>query len=144
MLDQHRTHLISTYQTVLQHLTDIRELAVTGKTPGGGKVTPLPEPLRGELLAALSEVAARLEEVVRSFAPGHERALAQPGGPAATRMWISILLRTVEELIQDNRPARMARRYGRLTEEETHALEERVQNALAALRTALHAVDSLM
>ena len=143
MLDQHRTHLVSTYQTVLQHLADIRELAITGKTPAGAQAAALPEPVRGQLLAALSELAARLEEVVRFFAPGHERALAEPGGPAATRMWISILLRTAGELIQDNRPARMAHRYGPLAEDEARALEQKVEGALAAVRAALHAADSL-
>ena len=141
MKQHHRSHLISTYTTALQHLDEIRQAAVAGKSPGGGLLTPLPEPLRDRLVAGLDAIAAGLEEVVRAFVPDGQRAAAEPAGPAATRMWISILLRTVEELVHDLLPARMSRKYGALEAAEAAQLEARVESVLASVRAAMQELE---
>lgn len=141
MLNQHRSHLFSTYTTVLQHLAEIRQVVRTGKTPAGGHVRPLPEALRGKLLALLDRVATDLEEAVRTFVPDFERATAEVGGVAATRMWASILLRTLEELVEALHPKEMSRHYGEIGEEEANLLREKVEPVLASIRKGMKLLE---
>jgi len=37
MLEQHESHIVSTYTTALQHLAEIRQVVTTGETPAGGR-----------------------------------------------------------------------------------------------------------
>jgi hypothetical protein len=141
MLNQHKSHLFSTYTTVLQHLAEIRQVVTAGKTPAGGRVKPLPEPLRHKLLALLDRVAADLEEAVKTFVPDFERAATEVGGMAATRMWASILLRTVEELVEDIHPKEMSRHYGEIAEQEANLLREKVELVLASIRSTMKLLE---
>jgi ElaB/YqjD/DUF883 family membrane-anchored ribosome-binding protein len=140
VLDQHQSHLVSTYTTVLQHFQEIRQ-AAAGRSPGGGRVTPLPKPAQEALSSDLDQIAARLEQIVSSLAPDWRRS-AQGGGPGATRMWISVLLRTVEELIEDLLPDRMSKRYGALAPEEAERLARQAEQVLALLRQTMRRSDS--
>jgi hypothetical protein len=137
MLDRHRLHLVSTYTTVLQHLGEIRQAITAGKSPGGALLTPLPEPLRDQLLDRIDRIAAGLEELVRRLVPDWERTATETGGLAATRMWTAILLRTVEELVEDLRPDRMERHYGAVGEHAAETLEQRVRKVLADIREGI-------
>jgi hypothetical protein len=137
MLDRHRSHLVSTYTTVLQHLGEIRQAITAGKSPGGARLTPFPEPLRDQLLDRIDRVAAGLEELVRHFAPEWERTSAETGGLAATKMWTAILLRTVEELVADLEPRRMGKQYGAVGEHAAETLERRVRKVLADIREGI-------
>jgi hypothetical protein len=141
MLTQHRSHLFSTYTTILQHLAEIRQVVTAGKTPAGARVQPLPEPLRGKLLALLDSAAAGLEEAVKAFVPDFERATTEVGGVAATRMWASILLRTVEELVEDIHPKEMSRHYGEIGEGEAELLREKVEPVLATIRRGMKLLE---
>jgi len=141
MLDRHKNHLVSTYTTVLQHLVDLRQMITTGKTPGGGRVAPLPEPLRSEMLGQFDAISAALDDLVRTFVPDWESMSSETGGLAATRMWLSILLRTVDELIQDIRPERMGKQYGSVGADEAAALGTKAEVALAAVRDALGTLE---
>jgi hypothetical protein len=140
VLDQHQSHLVSTYTTVLQHFQEIRQ-AAAGRSPGGGRVTPLPKPAQEALSADLDQIAARLEQIVSSLAPDWRRS-ARGGGPGATRMWISVLLRTVEELVEDLLPDRMSKRYGVLAPEEAERLARQAEQVLALLRQTMLRSDS--
>jgi len=141
MLNQHKSHLFSTYTTILQHLAEIRQVMTAVKSPAGARVKPLPEPLRDKLLAVLDSAAADLEEVVRTFVPDFERATTEVGGIAATRMWASILLRTVEELVEDIHPKEMGRHYGEIGEEEADLLREKVEPVLARIRKGMKLLE---
>jgi len=141
MLNQHKSHLFSTYTTVLQHLAEIRQVVTAGKSPTGARVKPLPEPLRDKLLALLDSAAADLEEAVRTFVPDFERATTEVGGVAATRMWASILLRTVEELVEDIYPREMSRHYGEIGEEDADLLREKVEPVLANIRNGMELLE---
>ena len=142
MLRQHRTHLISTCTTALQHLEEIRQAITVGKSPGGARVTPLPEPWRQRLLEAVDSTRDVLSQMVNSFAPEEARISEEPGGLSATLMWSSILLRTVEELVADLAPARMGRRYGSLGRAEAERLQGQVDATLAAVHAAIDVSDS--
>jgi len=141
MLDRHRSHIVSTYTTVLQHLADARQIITTGKTPGGGQVAPLPEPLRSEMLGRLDAISAALGSLVCGYVPNWESMSGEVGGPAATRMWLSILLRTVDELVQDIGPERMGKHYGSVGVGEAGALGESAEAVLAAVRDALGTLE---
>jgi len=137
MLNHHKSHLFSTYTTIVQHLVEIRQVVTAGKSPTGARVKPLPEPLRDKLLALLDSAAADLEEAVRTFVPDFERATTEVGDVAATRMWASILLRTVEELVEDIHPKELSRHYGEIGEEEADLLQEKVEPVLASIRNGM-------
>jgi hypothetical protein len=139
MLSRHELHLRSTYETSLQHLAEIREILTTGKTPGGAWVTPLPEPARSQLISVLDNALAELEELAAHFLPESER--GRTGGIAATRMWTSALLRTVEELLEDALPVNMRRRYGPLGDVEAGLLEEKLGQVLAELSRGRQLVE---
>jgi len=138
MLTRHKSHLLSTYTTVMQHVADLRQIATAGKSPTGGQVTPLPEPLRGQLLSLLDRVSAIAEETVHSLVPDPGQALREPGGTGAARMWAAVLLGTAEELIEDLRPEVLGRRYGDLDPQEAGVLGEKVECMLVILREAIH------
>ena len=137
MLDRHKSHLVSTYTTVLQHLGEIRQAITAGKSPGGARLTPLPEPLRDQLVDRIDRIAAGLEELVRHFVPAWERIAAETGGLAATKMWTAILLRTVEELVEDLEPKRIGKHYGEVGETDAEVLEKRVRHVLADIRDGI-------
>ena len=137
MVEQHKSHIVSTYSTVMQHLADIRQVAATGKTPGGGQAAALPERLREPLFARLDVVAARLEDLVESSAPDRNKARPESSGIGAALMWINILLRTVEELIRDLLPDTMSRQYGALSSTEARHLQAGVDTVLSSLHQAL-------
>jgi hypothetical protein len=137
MRQQHKTHLVSTYATVLQHLEEVRQAVVAGKSPGGGRLTPLSPPARDPLIDSLDAIAARLEDAVRAFTPDLEDALGRTGGEAATRMWVSILLRTIRELVEDLQPARISRRYGDLSSADSRRLDAGVQQVLSEIDRSL-------
>ena len=137
MLDRHRSHLVSTYTTVLQHLGEIRQAITAGKSPGGALLTPFPEPLRDQLLDRIDRIAAGLEELVRRLVPDWERTATETGGLAATKMWTAILLRTVEELVEDLEPKQIGKHYGEVGESDAEMLEERVRHVLADIRDGI-------
>jgi len=137
MLRQHHVHLVSTYTTVLQHLAEIRQVATVGRSPSGSRLTPLPPPMQGELLAALEKISTELAEVVRTYVPDWQRQVRRTAGIAATRMWVNVLLRRVEELVRDLQPGRMSRQYGAVEEEAARGLQRQVDSVLASLQRAL-------
>jgi hypothetical protein len=137
MEEQHRSHLASTYTTVLQHLAEIAQVVSEGKTPAGARVTPLPEPQRARLLAILDGLAARLRELVETLVPEWQTASREVGGLAATRMWVSVLLGTVEGLLEDVTPERMSRRYGAMIAADAEDVGRAVNEALRLVRAAM-------
>jgi len=141
MLDHHRSHLVSTYTTVLQHLGEIRQAITAGKSPGGALLTPFPEPLRDQLLDRIDRIAAGIEDLVRHFVPEWERTAAETGGLAATKMWTSILLRTVEELVADLEPKRMGKRYGDVGKSDSEMLRQRIDGVLTTIREGMDLLD---
>jgi hypothetical protein len=137
MLDQHRSHILSTCTTALQHLAEIREVAVNGRSPAGGGVTPLPEPQRSELLKLLDMLASKLENLVRVAVPNWDQVKNETGGLGATKMWINVLLRTIDEMLAEAHPDRMTKAYGPMGKERAQALGEQVDDVLATLRDGL-------
>jgi len=141
MLEQHQSHIVATYSTVMQHLAEIRQIAATGKTPGGGQAAALPEPLREPLFARLDAIAASLEALVESCAPDRNGVRPQRTGIGTSLMWVNILLRTVEELVRDLLPDSMGRRYGAFGPAEATHLRSLVGAVLESLHEAALLMD---
>ena len=137
MREQHKSHIVSTYSTVMQHLAEIRQVAATGKTPGGGEVAPLPDRMREPFFGELEVVAARLEDLVESSVPDRNQARSESGGVGAALMWVNVLLRTVEELIRDLLPDSMCRHYGELSPAEARRLQAGVDRVLGSLHESM-------
>jgi len=137
MQQQHKSLLVSTYTTVLQHLAEVRQIVAEGKTPAGGRVRPLPQPLRDRLLENLDALAAGLEGLLQRCVPEWQQEAQETGGLAATRMWVAILLRTIEELLWGILPEQMSRRYGAVKDAEGDQIRRQVDTALATLREAM-------
>jgi hypothetical protein len=143
MLDQHKSHLVSTYTTVMQHLAEIRQVVSSGESPTGSHLTPLPGPTGERLLSALGSVAGGLEDMLQSFVPNWQVDAGETVGLAAALMWVSILLQTVEELVRDLLPSRMGRKYGPLQRTEAERLQGRVDRVLASVRQAITILEEL-
>ncbi len=143
MRDQHRTHIVSTWSTVGQRLDEVRQVITRGRTPGGTAVAPLPKPVQDELLQVLDEFEGRLKKFVHQYAPSHPSSGEQPADWGAARMWVSVLLRTIQELIEDLLPQRMGKRYGALPPERAKDVERSVEAMLDSLRRAITACDKI-
>jgi hypothetical protein len=137
---QHKSHLVSTYTTLLQHLAEIRQVVAEGKTPGGARVTPLPPAQRERLLEILDGLAGEVRGIVETLVPEWQTVSQTTGGLAATRMWTNVLLGTIEELLEDIGPDRMSRRYGRLADADADTIRRRVETALGSVREAMQVV----
>jgi hypothetical protein len=137
---QHKSHLVSTYTTVLQHLAEIRQVVTEGKTPTGARVTPLPQAQRERLLEILDELAREVLDIVEAVVPEWQTTSETTGGLAATRMWANVLLGTIEELLEDIGPERISKRYGRLKDADADTIRRRVETALESVREAMQVV----
>jgi hypothetical protein len=137
MQPQHRSHLLSTESTIREHLAAIRKVATTGESPGGGRSDPLPAGQEEPLLAALGDVEASLCEVVQALAPERINVKGEQRGAGGARMWASILLRTVADLVGDLDPEVMARRYGAVEPAAAAVLREAVPRLRGDLERAL-------
>jgi hypothetical protein len=140
MQPRHRSHLRSTQSTIREHLAAIRQVVTSGESPGGGRSAPLPPNQREPLLAVLDRLEASLAEVMQALAPERTRASGEPREAAGARMWASILLRTVAELVRDLSPEVMGRRYGAADPAAAAALREAVPRLL---REIGHGLDLL-
>jgi hypothetical protein len=141
MQSQHRSHLLSTESTIREHLAAIRKVVTTGESPGGGRSRPLAVTQREPLLAALEGVEASLAGLVRGLLPEASRDGVGSQGAGGARVWASILLRTVADLVRDLSPEVMERRYGRVDPaaattlgEGVPRLPDEIERGLALLR----------
>jgi hypothetical protein len=141
MQPRHRSHLLSTQSTIREHLAAIRQVVTTGESPGGGRSAPLPPNQQEPLLAVLDGLEASLEEVVQTLAPQGAGARGEPRDAAGARMWASILLRTVAELIRDLSPEVMGLRYGAADPAAAAALREAVPRLLREVERGLHLLN---
>jgi hypothetical protein len=137
MQPRHRSHLRSTQSTIREHLAAIRKVVTTGESPGGGRSAPLPAAQREPLLAALDGLEASLAEVMQALAPERAGAGVERHDAAGARMWASILLRTVAELVRDLSPEAMERRYGVVAPAAAAALREAVPRLLREVERGL-------
>lgn len=141
MLEQHKSHLVSTYTTIMQHLAEIQQVAATGKTPSGELASPLQEPLRAALLARLDALDASLAGMIGALVPDWNKARSEGDETGRARMWVNILLRTIEELMQDLLPDNMGRQYGALDSLQVNDLQSRVEDALRLLHEIMQLSD---
>lgn len=137
MQPQHRSYLISTESTIRTHLAEIRRLITTGASPGGSQGKPLPVEQCDQLLTALDRLESSLTEVIRNLVPDSEDARSKSLDGGNTRMWASLLLQTVAELIRELSPEVIAGRYGAITPVVETSLTQAVTRLLGETESAL-------
>ena len=137
MLAYQKSHLISTGVTIGQHLEEIKAIATTGKSPTGRSLAPLAEPEQNRLLAALGEISKALDDLLNYLTPEGEQMAPETGGPAAPRMWINILLRTIEELAAEVQSEEMSKHYGKFSEDDAARLKDLVSRLQTPLQEAI-------
>jgi len=135
MLPQHKSHLIAVYTTALEYAKQIREAAVTGVSPTGVPLTPLPSPQQQELVALLGRLTGRLHDTMAVLLPDREE--TRPAPVSATRMWVNVLLGRLHELIEDLEPGRFSQKYGALDPQTARILGSEVKEMLEDLKRTL-------
>jgi hypothetical protein len=138
MLKHQRSHVLSAYATVIQHLAEIRKVAATGETPGGSRTAPLPNPPRDQVIKIVEAIGASLTETLQALAPDQDARSADSKDSAGSRMWAIILFRTVEELLKDLNPEIMERRYGTLDPREAAILRNMVSELLNEINQGIN------
>ena len=137
MQAQHRSHLISTHSTIREHLAGIRKVVTTGESPGGGRSVPLPVRQREQVLAMLNNLEASLTGMVQLLVPDIAEAEGERQDAGGARMWASILLRTIAELVRDLSPEVMSQRYGTIGPAAAETLREGVPPLLDEIERGL-------
>jgi len=93
--------------------------------------------LRTRLREQLDLASAQIERTARSLSPEQVRI----SDLSAARMWVSILLRTCQDLLGDLRPERMAAQYGEISPEEAEPLREMVNEIAIGISEAVEVMD---
>jgi len=127
MQPHQQAHLLSSYHAATRHLIEIREMAASGISADGTRYAPFPEPLRTDLLPALDQLIADLDNLVHQLVPASKDHDRQPRGIRAATMWITTLLLLTEEQLDGLNPERMSRQYGTFPRDEQALLKEGVE-----------------
>ena len=119
MKDQHRVHLLATYDTLCKYVADMRAAAVEGRSPSGmgPPLMPMSEARNAELMGCLERLLQAAEKAAQRYCAEELRGRRRQG-PAATRMWVSILLRTLEDVVRDLAPEHLEGKFGALSAQE--------------------------
>ncbi len=145
----HGLHLLAAHRALARQLEEIERAAVLGRAPGTGgqRLTPLPTELWEQIGPSLARIAATSEAIARRHAPDSFHAADARQTLAGTLRWMALLLRRLEETLEDLEPSGITRKFGpfRDSEEEArmaaevaslHAELREAQAALEAWRTA--------
>lgn len=140
----HGLHLLAAHRALIRQLEEIERTAVHGRPPGTGgqTLTPLPPELWAQIGPALTHLGALSEDIARRHAPDAFAADArQPVG--VTFRWIALLLRRLEETLEDLDPNLIARKFGPFPEPgEADQMTIEVAAMAEELRAAADALDA--
>jgi hypothetical protein len=137
MREQQKSRILSTHKAIMQHVGEIKQLAATGRTPTGQQLASLPEPLRTELLVKLEALTTCFTDMLGTLGIKQHHTKAHGEESGATLMWVSILLRTVEDLVRDMQPVKLSAQYGALEEGEAETLKTATDEALKLVHAAM-------
>lgn len=139
----HSLHLLAAHRALSKQLDEIERAAREGRAPGAGgqALTPLPPELWAELQPALERIGALSESIARRHAPERMGDADARQSLAATLRWVSLLLRRLEESLEDLDPATITRKFGAFREPgETDLITADV----AAMHAELAAAQALL
>ncbi|HZO91612.1 MAG TPA: hypothetical protein VFB38_25040 [Chthonomonadaceae bacterium] len=151
----HGLHLLAAHRALTRQLEEIERAAVQGRAPGTGgqALTPLPPELWAQLSPSLTRLGSLSETIARRHAPEALQAAEARQPLSATLRWIALLLRRLEETLEDLDPATIARKFGAFAAPEEaeqmaaevaamHAELTAAQQALEAFRAAAQKPES--
>ena len=139
----HGRHLIATHRALTKQLEEIERAAVQGRSPGAGgqSLTPLPPELWEQIGAALQRIEALSQTLAKRNAPEswQETETRQP--LATTLHWTSLLLRRLEEPLEDLAPEAITRKFGPFP---TPGEAEQIKTDVAAMQAELEAAQEAL
>jgi hypothetical protein len=141
----HGLHLLAAHRALTRQLEEIERVAVHGRAPGaGGSVlTPMPAELWAQLGPSLAHLGTLSESIARRHAPDSMRSEATRQPLPATLRWVALLLRRLEETLEDLDPESIARKFGPFQEPgESERMAEQVAAMSAELRAAQAALEA--
>lgn len=139
----HGLHLLAAHRALARQLEEIERTGLLGRAPGSGgqRVTPVPPELWEEVGPALARISAISETIARRHAPDSFHAADSRQSLAGTLRWMSLLLRRLEETLEDLEPESIVRKFGPFSdpEEEARMAAEvaEIHHALAEAQAAL-------
>jgi len=143
--DGHRRQLRASLAAFEAAVRDMERVGRDGRSPTSGQpLAPLPAADWEAIAAPLQRAAGRLAEVARRLDPEGAERRSHEESIGATLFRLAILLRQVEEgIVDDLSPARLRRRYGALSAEESADLEALVHNMRGDLVEAREVIEAL-
>ncbi len=141
----HGLHLLAAYRALARQLEEAEGVGVRGRAPGSGgkQLTPLPDALWAEIGPRLTRIQELGQAIARRHAEESMRQEEVRQPLSATLRWMSLLLRHLEETIEDLDPEVISRKFGPFQEEdelerlkaERDAMRLELANAQSALDT---------
>ncbi len=114
----HGLHLLASHRELTKQLEEIERLAVRGKAPGAGgqKLTPLPVEQQQILTDMMSKIGSISEQIARRHSPDSLVQSDKIQPVSATYRWLSLMLRRMEESLEDLNPGRITQKFGSFTD----------------------------
>jgi hypothetical protein len=140
----HGLHLLAAHRALCKQLEEIERVAVQGRAPGSGgqALTPLPPDLWQQVGPLLAHIHSLSEAIALRHAPGRLQAAGERQPMSATLRWMSLLLRRMEEALEELEPGSVARKFGDFAlPDESDRLEREVATMRADLASAQHALE---
>lgn len=141
----HGLHLLAAHRALTRQLEEIERAAVHGRAPGAGgaALTPLPPELWAQIGPPLAHLGALSEAIARRHAPNAMRAEDARQPLSATLRWVALLLRRLEENLEDLDPEAILRKFGPFPEPgEAEQMAAQVTDMTAQLQAAQAALEA--
>ena len=133
---RHKNHLISGYLTLQEQIKDIRDTICGGIPPAGAhnSLTPLSKDTQNSVIAHLDRVNELFGQLAQKYVANElEKAINKKESASVTKMWASMQLRQLQEIISDMHPEVFEKKYGILESEEREYLKEIIDKILQEL-----------
>ena len=137
----HGRHLLAAYRVLIKQLEEIEQIAVHGHGPGGQRAEPLPPELWAEMSAMLEHLKKQAEAIARRHAADSFQEADQRQPVQATMRWTALLMRRLEETLEDLEPKGIARKFGAFSDSGE---VERMGAEVAEMHALLTAAQSVL
>ena len=139
----HGRHLVAAYRALVKQLEEIEQVAVHGQASGAGghRAEPLPPELWALLAPSLESLRRQAEAIARRHAADSFRETDARQPVSATLRWTALLLRRLEETLEDLEPGGIARKFGPFPDP---AETERMGPEVAEMRETLSGAQAAL
>ena len=129
---KHKNHLLSSQMMLKEHIKQIRDIVCEGHPPtgSGSSLTPLPPTVQSEITGRLEKISHLLDQVGQKYVRAELEKVGRRQPMSATKMWASMQLMRLREIVTDLAPDVFEKKYGPLAPEEKKYLEKVVDEIL--------------